>query len=199
MAVHGAHHLEHSRRFEQLEEAVNDCRRAVGTCGRLDHGEIPLSNPDDALAWLGTPLEGTGPSNSSKVALVFGREDRGLNNEELRVCQKVVTLHSSSRYPSLNLSHAVAVLLHDYGRLHPATRPSVTSEEDPAPASQFSALIDDASDLLLEVGFLLEHTAAARMGKVQDLLHRASIRSREVALLRGMVRQLRWAVHRQRS
>ena len=199
MAVHGAHHLEHSRRFEQLEEAVNDCRRAVGTCGRLDHGEIPLSNPDDALAWLGTPLEGTGPSNSSKVALVFGREDRGLNNEELRVCQKVVTLRSSSRYPSLNLSHAVAVLLHDYGRLHPVTRPSVTSEEDPAPASQFSALIGDASDLLLEVGFLLEHTAAARMGKVQDLLHRASIRSREVALLRGMVRQLRWAVHRQRS
>ena len=199
MAVHGAHHLEHSRRFEQLEEAVNDCRRAVGTCGRLDHGEIPLSNPDDALAWLGTPLEGKGPSNSSKVALVFGREDRGLSNEELRVCQKVVTLHSSSRYPSLNLSHAVAVLLHDYGRLHPVIRPSVTSEEDPAPASQFSALIDDASDLLLEVGFLLEHTAAARMGKVQDLLHRASIRSREVALLRGMVRQLRWAVHRQRS
>ena len=199
MAVHGAHHLEHSRRFEQLEEAVNDCRRAVGTCGRLDHGEIPLSNPDDALAWLGTPLEGKGQCNSSKVALVFGREDRGLSNEELRVCQKVVTLHSSSRYPSLNLSHAVAVLLHDYGRLHPVTRPSVTSEEDPAPASQFSALIDDASDLLLEVGFLLEHTAAARMGKVQDLLHRASIRSREVALLRGMVRQLRWAVHRQRS
>jgi len=199
MAVHGAHHLEHIQHFEQLEEAVNDCRRAVGTCGRLDHGEIPLSNPDDALAWLGTPLKGKGQSNSSKVALVFGREDRGLSNEELRVCQKVVTLHSSSRYPSLNLSHAVAVLLHDYGRLHPVTRPSVTSEEDPAPASQFSALIDDASDLLLEVGFLLEHTAAARMGKVQDLLHRASIRSREVALLRGMVRQLRWAVHRQRS
>ena len=199
MAVHGAHHLDHSQRFEQLEEAVNDCRRAVGTCGRLDHGEITLSNPDDALAWLGTPLEGKGSSNSSKVALVFGREDRGLSNEELRVCQKVVTLNSSSRYPSLNLSHAVAVLLHDYGRLHPVIRPSVTSEEDPAPASQFSALIDDASDLLLEVGFLLEHTAAARMGKVQDLLHRASIRSREVALLRGMVRQLRWAVRRQRS
>ena len=81
MAVHGAHHLEHSRRFEQLEEAVNDCRRAVGTCGRLDHGEIPLSNPDDALAWRHS-AGGKGPSNSSKVALVFGREDRGLSNEE---------------------------------------------------------------------------------------------------------------------
>ena len=197
MAIHGAHHLEHSRRFEQLEEAVDDCRRAVGTVGAGPWRD-PLSNrtmpsPGLALRWRERPIQ------QLQGGSVFGREDQGLSNEELRVCQKVVTLHSSSRYPSLNLSHAVAVILHDYGRLHPVTRPSVTSEEDPAPASQFSALIGDASDLLLEVGFLLEHTAAARMGKVQDLLQRASIRSREVALLRGMVRQLRWAVHRQRS
>ena len=51
-----------------------------------------------------------------------------------------------------------------------------------------------ASDLLLEVGFLLPHTAAARMNKVRDLLQRASIQAGEVALIRGMVRQLRWAL-----
>ena len=49
------------------------------------------------------------------------------------------------------------------------------------------------------MGFLLEHTAKARMAKVKGLVQRALIRSDEVALLRGMVRQLRWAARRNRS
>lgn len=200
MAVHGADHLHQAKRYSSLVEAVSDCRRVVGTCGRLDHGEIPLSTPEHALTWLATPVQDAGADvERPTVALVFGREDRGLSNEELRVCQRVVTLHSGSCYPSLNLSHAVAVLLHDYARLQLIERPAVQAADDPAPAAQFSGLITDASSLLLDVGFLLEHTAAARMGKVQDLLQRASIRSQEVALLRGMVRQLRWAVQRERS
>ena len=199
MAVHGADYLHRAKLYQTLIDAVSDCRRVVGSCGRLDHGEIPLSNPESALTWLGTPLDHGDNTDKTSVALVFGREDRGLSNEELRVCQKVITLYSGSDYPSLNLSHAVAVLLHDYARLHQFDRPVTSANEDPAPAAQLSALIDDAADLLLDVGFLLDHTAASRMGKVQDLLQRASIRAQEVALLRGMVRQLRWALHRQRS
>ena len=69
---------------------------------------------------------------------------------------------------------------------------------DPAAAKALSALLNDATDLLLEAGFLLEHTASARMAKVQDLLQRATVRAEEVALLRGMVRQLRWAIRTKR-
>ena len=48
--------------------------------------------------------------------------------------------------------------------------------------------------LLLDAGFLLPHTAKARMAKVKGLLRRASIQAQELAMLRGMVRQLRWAI-----
>ena len=58
------------------------------------------------------------------------------------------------------------------------------------------AALADAEELLLEVGFLHPHTAEARLGKVRALLQRAQVRSPEVALLRGMVRQLRWATQR---
>ena len=58
------------------------------------------------------------------------------------------------------------------------------------------AALADAEELLLEVGFLYPHTAQARLGKVRALLQRAEIRDEEVALLRGMVRQLRWASRR---
>ena len=49
-----------------------------------------------------------------------------------------------------------------------------------------------------EAGFLLQHTARARMAKVKRLLQRALVRPEELALLRGMVRQLRWAIRRHR-
>ncbi|MFS6825884.1 hypothetical protein AAF143_00865 [Cyanobium sp. ATX-6F1] len=59
--------------------------------------------------------------------------------------------------------------------------------------------MSDAEELLLEVGFLLPHTRHARMAKVRALLQRARITSEEVALVRGMVRQLRWASRRPTS
>ena len=110
-------------------------------------------------------------------------------------------LQSGEAYPSLNLSHAVAVVLHELARLNSGTTETRCIEPpspDPAAAKALSACLDDATDLLLEAGFLLEHTASARMAKVRDLLQRATVRAEEVALLRGMVRQLRWAIRAKR-
>ena len=191
MAVHAAPLLRNASLHEDLESAISDRRRVIATCGRLDHGAIPLQTPEDGLNWL---LAGDAAS-----ALVFGREDRGLTNDELRLCQRVVTLHSQESYPSLNLSHAVAVVLHELARLQKHTSEAQRDDPDPASAPQLSALLDDASELLLEAGFLLPHTSAARMAKVRNLLQRAPCRSEEVAMLRGMVRQLRWAIRAERS
>jgi len=187
MAVHASTVLETAAQYSTLESAVADCSRVVATCGRLDHGSIPLQSPDQAINWL---MAGDGT-----VAVVFGREDRGLTNEELRICHRVLTLHSGESYPSLNLSHAVAIVLHDIARLASTTASDADCSPDPAPPAQLSGLIEDAADLLLECGFLLPHTREARMAKVRDLLHRASGRTEEVAMLRGMVRQLRWAMN----
>ena len=95
----------------------------------------------------------------------------------------------------------MAVVLHELARLNSGTTETRCIEPpspDPAAAKELSACLDDATDLLLEAGFLLEHTAAARMAKVRDLLQRATVRAEEVALLRGMVRQLRWAIRAKR-
>lgn len=191
MAVHAGVRLETASLHSSLESAVADCTRVVATCGRLDHGVIPLQNPDQALNWLMT--------GAGTVAVVFGREDRGLTNEELRICHRVLTLHSGESYPSLNLSHAVAIVLHDMARLGQNLPPEGERSPDPASPAQLSGLMEDAADLLLDCGFLLPHTREARMAKVRDLLHRASSRTEEVAMLRGMVRQLRWAMNAKRT
>ena len=129
---------------------------------------------------------------------MFGREDRGLSNDELLLSQRVIQLHSHASYPSLNLSHAVAVVLHELERLRRGSAPN-DSQPSPAGPSELEPCLKDAEALLLEVGFLLQHTAHARMAKLRGLLQRAMVRSEEVALVRGMVRQLRWAIHRDRS
>ncbi len=200
MAVHGRSVLEAARIYPTLLEAVSDCHKVVTTAGRLDHGSIPLGPPESVLPWA---ISGT---SGQPLALVFGREDHGLTNAELLLSQRVISLHSDDTYPSLNLSHAVAVLLHEVARLRaapPNSEPTdataaLDPDGDPAGPMALEACLNDAQNLLLEVGFLLDHTARARMAKVRGLLQRGLIRADEVALLRGMVRQLRWAVRQDR-
>ena len=135
MAVHGQSMLRTASIHDSLLHALRDCRRAVATCGRLDHGDIPLHPPETALQWLlaAGNLEAGQVEQRRSLALVFGREDRGLDNSELRQCQRVMTLLSDESYPSLNLSHAVAVALHEVHRLRLASSGPGVADPDPAP------------------------------------------------------------------
>jgi len=196
MAVHGLQQLEQARLFPSLPAALADCGRVVAATGRCEGAPLPLLPPAEALPWLiaGSPVPG-----GSAVALVFGREDRGLSNDELLLAGRLVRIGTGAAYASLNLSHAVAVLLHDLHQLgsgQPACPPAGLPGPEPSAREALEAALSDAEELLLEVGFLLPHTRRARMAKLRALLQRGQITAAEVALLRGMVCQLRWASRR---
>jgi len=208
MAVHGVSHLERAVIFPDLAAALADCRRVVAATGRLEGPPLPLRPPEEALAWLlaaeAPAGAGVGPE-AGGAALVFGREDRGLSNTELLAAGCLLHIPAAATYPSLNLSHAVAVALQHLwtlrqspGRADGQVRiPPVTGAPEPlAPRGAIEAALTDAEALLLEVGFLHPHTARARMAKVRALLQRAQLTDNDVALLRGMVCQLRWASRR---
>jgi tRNA/rRNA methyltransferase len=197
MAVKGGLLLQRATLFPTLAAALADCGRVVAASGRPEGEPLPLEEPEDALAWL---LAGDGALPS---ALVFGREDRGLSNDELLQAGRLLQIPTPTPHGSLNLSHAVAVVLHDLHRLERRGQTSAQAPAQQAPAGEgpcprggLEAMLDDARELLLEVGFLLPHTAAARMAKLRALLQRGQVSGPEVALLRGMVCQLRWASRR---
>lgn len=198
MAVKGFPLLQRARLFPNLAAALADCGRVVATSGRPEGEPLPLQDPEDALTWL---LAGE-PALPS--ALVFGREDRGLSNDELLQAGRLLQIPAPTPHGSLNLSHAVAVVLHDLHRLARAVAPgrpdpgvaAAAAEQIACPRGVLEAMLSDARELLLEVGFLLPHTAAARMAKLRALLQRSQLSAPEVALLRGMVCQLRWASRR---
>ena len=192
MAVHAAAMLEGATVFSSLAGALADCRRVVATSGRHDGEPLPLLPPQEALSWLVEPSE----TNNSPVAVVFGREDRGLSNDEMLQAGRLLSLGTGPAYSSLNLSHAAAVVLHELHQLPRGQPPKTFSPlglAEPCQRQDLEGMLSDAESLLLEVGFLYPHTSHARMAKVRHLLQRAQISSEEVALVRGMVRQLRWA------
>jgi TrmH family RNA methyltransferase len=101
--------LREAKTFDTLEEALTDVDFIVGTSGVETHGErrfirIAL-DPAEASDKL-VQMDG-------EVALLFGREDFGLLNEELKKCDMLVKIPSSEDYPILNISHAASILFYE--------------------------------------------------------------------------------------
>ena len=98
--------LVNARCFETLQDATFDCSLVVGTSGKREHGDKTAMRhfllPDE----LPDRLSGV----DGKSALVFGPEGKGLVNDQLRLCDLLVTIPTWEGYPILNLSHAVTVL-----------------------------------------------------------------------------------------
>jgi len=189
MAVRGGPQLAAAPCFDRLADALADCGRVLACSGRREQQERPHLAPAEALAWLLQP-----PMGPATVALVFGREDHGLHNSELDQAGRLLRIPTGPSYGSLNLSHAVAICLAtlEQQRQSPGPSSAVSASALP-PQGALEATLTDAEALLLEVGFLYPHTARARMAKLRQLLLRAEASADDVALLRGMVRQLRWA------
>ncbi|MCJ2541239.1 MAG: RNA methyltransferase [Candidatus Thermoplasmatota archaeon] len=111
-ALHAAPILEEARHFDDFASALEGLDFTAGTSGIVNtndkrHVRNPLTPVQ--LAERVAPMDGT-------VGLVFGREDYGLFLAELARCDVVVTVSTSPKYPVMNLSHAVAVLLYELHR-----------------------------------------------------------------------------------
>ncbi|BAZ50829.1 putative methyltransferase [Nostoc sp. NIES-4103] len=186
MAVHAKDVLESAVIVDRLPAALQGCIRAIATTGRMHDWQIPLENPRTALPWL---LESPG----QPAALIFGREDRGLSNEELNYAQRFVRIPTNQNYPSLNLATAVALCCYELAQCIPPQTPT-PSEIEYAPLELVEVYYQQLESLLLQIGYLYPHTAASRMEKFRQLYNRAHLQTTEVAMLRGILRQVEWAL-----
>lgn len=108
-AKHGVSVLEAARTVGTLDAGVGDADLLVGTSGIDTASEkrfARIAVPPKDLAARVAALDGT-------VALLFGREDFGLLEEEILRCDLLVTIPASEAYPILNLSHAATIVLYE--------------------------------------------------------------------------------------
>jgi TrmH family RNA methyltransferase len=102
--------LDNAERFDTLAEAISDKHIVAGIARRTGKRRglcLPLEKGVERF--IGTP-------EGSKAALLFGREDRGLYNEEVDECGLVLTIPANKEHPSLNLSHAVMVVAYELAK-----------------------------------------------------------------------------------
>ncbi len=127
-AKHAGHILSNAMIVDTVDEAVKGCSLVVGTTGIVTHGPkryVRIPMPARELAARTADHEG-------RIALLFGREGLGLTQEELARCDLLAHIPSSEEYPTLNLSHAVSIVLYELfqTRGRRISRNPVSSEEE---------------------------------------------------------------------
>jgi len=171
-------------RFDRLDEALADCVHVIGFTARGRTAKRNLQRPREAAAEI-LAQAGAGP-----VALLFGREDKGLPNDALDRCHRVVTIPTSPGYPSLNLAHAVVLMLYELALARgDEARPFKTPRRPggaPATSQDLERLFGEAEAALRVVDFFKTRQAEGVMRTVREVIHRTPLDEREAKLLRAM-------------
>lgn len=122
---------------ESLEQALADCQLVFAASSRQRHIPRPVVTPDDAAKLILSR-----PTEDIKVAVLFGREDRGLTNQELAMADYHIQIDANLDYPVLNVASAIQVISSFfYSRfLQDARKPTVSN-----PATSLPSLADNTS------------------------------------------------------
>lgn len=183
MAVHATDVLDSAKRFGSLEDAVADCAWVVATTCRPGAYRRRALTPREAAEQVLAVAE------RQPVAIVFGPEDHGLSNDDLKVCHELVTIPAHSEYPSLNLAQAALLCMYEvFLRRHPAT-PETAPLATSAAIEHVHSRLQDA---LLRIGFLPETNPEHVMFSIRRLFGRARLEERDVAIWLGIARQIEW-------
>lgn len=173
-----------------LDQALAGCHLVLGTSARRRHVALPALDPREAAARL-VEASARGP-----VALVFGRERTGLENEELQRCHASVGIPTDPDFSSLNLAAAVQVLSYELrlallsvaagaeaavpAATRPAAGPAATADE----LERYFTHLDQA---LHEIDFHKGKPPERVMARLRRLYLRASLDARELKILRGIL------------
>ncbi|MEM4565813.1 MAG: RNA methyltransferase [Archaeoglobaceae archaeon] len=164
--------LEKAEILEDLYNFLSKFNLVVGTTG-ISGGDYryfrkPMITPEE----LRNHIEG-------EVAILFGREDYGLFNEELEKCHLLVKIPTSDAYPVMNVSHAAAVILYALRDL------KQEREERLATVGDLEVLISKVSNLLDLINFP-ERRKKREIVTLRRVLGRARMRDYEFESIMGI-------------
>lgn len=175
--------VENMEACASLAEALRQFAYVVGTTARLGGQRQVIRNPA-RLAEMLIPIAADNP-----VAILFGPEDRGLTNADLRFCHSVATIPTAD-FSSLNLAQAVMVFCYELFRF------SLDAPRDVAPrlANRFEldAMYAQLQDVLLRICFINPSNPDYFMNNLRHFGTRMQLRAKEVQIVRGICRQIDW-------
>lgn len=187
-----------ARVHDSLDDAVGDATLVVGTSARQRRIPWPSLNPRE-LAELVAQR-----GDAERVAVLFGREDRGLTNDELRRCHYHVEIPANPDYGVLNVASAVQLVGYELrmglvpqAQPAPAQRNSYLLElppqewdAPPASSAEVEYFLAHLEQLMVASGFLDPDNPAQVMTRMRRLFLRARPDRMEISTLRGVLGRL---------
>jgi len=187
-SMHARKILENSVTYGTLEEATQDCTLIIGTSSvinenrdnKIRHPLVAEEFFSDTDLW------------DDKAAIVFGSEDVGLKEDDLRKCDVLLTVPASQEYPVLNLSHAAGIILYELSK-----HMGISGKKKEThlagmhirsiAGSRDRTLFLDKVDILMEKAFFPEHKRANARTMLKRLLGRAGLTEMEFRYLIGII------------
>jgi tRNA/rRNA methyltransferase len=191
MAVHGREILRRAATYPDLAAALHDRTISIGTTCR------PGPYRSGAQPLRAAAAELTASGRDDRIALVFGPEDHGLSNDDLRYCQRLITIPTAPDYSSINLAQAVMLVAYELfvaqGSFAASTRPSHrTRMFAAAPVTAIEMMLGRMEKALIAIGFLAADSSERVMFALRGLLGRTRLDSRELEILNGIAHQIEW-------
>ena len=177
LAIHAAPIWEKAEFFDSITDAAKDCVLCAGTTRRRGKKRGKLLLPEE-LSETVSPI-----TNDGKIAVVFGNERTGLEEEELDECTMGVTIPSSAEFGSLNLSHAVQIISYHLFRKSLEEGKKISRGSVPVSLERLDKTVREIAESLQKIGFF-KVTGRPDMEKFwTDLLSRAAISESEAAYI----------------
>ncbi|VGO21020.1 tRNA (cytidine/uridine-2'-O-)-methyltransferase TrmJ [Pontiella sulfatireligans] len=177
--------LEARKEYPTLAEAIAGCTVVAGTSARTGFYRDTAHSPRE-FAQIG--LES---AKNHKIALVFGREDKGLQNEELALCTHIIQIPSSELYTSLNLSHAVMVCCYEMftaaGAFHPAEE-----KAEEADSELRERMFATWREMMIKTEFTHEQKLEHMMMGLRRIFTRGKLTVPDAKILMGLAKQSIW-------
>ncbi|HJO10699.1 MAG: RNA methyltransferase [Gammaproteobacteria bacterium] len=186
--------LDRARVVENLVDAVADCGLVIGASARSRRIPWPMLTPGQCANKV---LE---EQDNNKVALVFGREDSGLSNEELQQCNFHVQIPTSEEYTSLNLAAAVMVICYELRKAWLALEGEFPLDDDQlwdierATGEQVEHFFEHLERVLIAIDFHDPDNPRQLMSRLRRLFGRVRMDAMEMNILRGILTNVEYHI-----
>lgn len=169
-----------------LAEALADCGLVIGTSARGRSIPWPIQTPKEAAGQIAKE------ARQHKVAIVFGREDRGLTNDELQMCNVHLHIPANEAYSALNLATAVQVVCYELRMTMLTERDGAEPHFDdwdqpPANNQELEYYYRHLQETLQKLDFITHDNPRQTMTRLRRLFNRARLDQMELNILRGIL------------
>ena len=187
--------LANAKTVATLSEAIADCGLVVGTSARSRTLSWPMLNPREC------GRKAVAEVDEYPVAIVFGRENNGLSNDELQQCQYHVFIPANPEYSSLNLAAAVQTICYEVrmasleksGELQDESSEQSLEQEYPL-SNDLERFYVQLEKTLSATQFIIPQHPGMVMTKLRRLFNRARVESQELNILRGILSSIDKAI-----